>query len=105
MHSVSSLSASVCRGADITSGWRIVNRNDLVPCLPPAEIFDPFEFQILTCQHVLDWRPISFQTGDVIENHSLGMSHPGMDGAKAIGNCHPFREQDLPGGLTQGRPL
>jgi triacylglycerol lipase len=58
-------------GVANTSSWRIVNRNDLVPYLPPAEIFDPFAFQTLTYQHVLDWRPIAFQTGDVIENHSL----------------------------------
>jgi triacylglycerol lipase len=58
-------------GADITSSWRIVNRNDAVPYLPPAQIFDPFEFETLTYQHVLDWRPIAFQTHDVVENHSL----------------------------------
>jgi triacylglycerol lipase len=56
---------------DITSSWRVVNKHDLVPYLPPVDIFDPLHLSVLTYQHVVNWRPIVFQTGNALGNHSL----------------------------------
>lgn len=56
---------------DITSSWRIVNKRDLVPYLPPVDIFDPVQLSVLKYQHVVNWRPIVFQTGNALGNHSL----------------------------------
>jgi triacylglycerol lipase len=51
--------------------WRIVNMFDIVPLLPPKDIFDPFEFKTYYYQHVTEYVPVAFIKGGAIANHRL----------------------------------
>ena len=67
-------SASRFDGTLVTSSrysWRVVNMFDIVPLLPPKDIFDPFELTTYYYQHVTDYVPVAFLKGGAIENHRL----------------------------------
>jgi triacylglycerol lipase len=51
--------------------WRVVNMFDLVPLLPPRDIFDPLDDKTYFYQHVTDWVPVAFFKGGAIANHRL----------------------------------
>jgi len=58
-----------CFDAVVATCWRILNTLDLVPLLPPEDIFDGV--QLLHYQHVDEWDPITFVGGGVAGNHAL----------------------------------
>ena len=51
--------------------WRVVNMFDLVPLLPPRDIYDPLDDTTYYYQHVTDYVPIAFFKGGAIANHRL----------------------------------
>jgi triacylglycerol lipase len=51
--------------------WRVVNMFDLVPLLPPRDIFDPLDNKTYFYQHVTDFVPVAFFKGGAIANHRL----------------------------------
>jgi triacylglycerol lipase len=53
----------------VATCWRVLNTLDLVPLLPPEDIFDGL--QLLHYQHVDEWDPITFLGGGVAGNHAL----------------------------------
>ena len=55
-----------------TASWRIVNMFDLVPLLPPKDIFDLIDDTTYFYQHVTNVVMVAFFKGGVIANHDLG---------------------------------
>jgi triacylglycerol lipase len=53
------------------SRWRVVNMFDLVPLLPPRDIFDPLDDKTYFYQHFTDYVPVAFFKGGAIANHRL----------------------------------
>ena len=53
------------------SSWRVVNMFDIVPLLPPEDIFDPFDNKQYKYKHVTDCVLIGFLKGGAIANHRL----------------------------------
>jgi triacylglycerol lipase len=53
----------------VQTHWRVLNTLDVVPVLPPEQIFDGKE--TLQFKHVDEWEPITFLKGLVDQNHSL----------------------------------
>jgi triacylglycerol lipase len=51
--------------------WRVVNMFDIVPLLPPRDIFDPLDITMYYYQHVTDYVPVAFFKGGAIANHRL----------------------------------
>jgi triacylglycerol lipase len=67
-------SASRFDGTLVTSplySWRVVNMFDIVPQLPPRDIFDPFDITTYYYEHVTDHVPLAFLKGGAIANHRL----------------------------------
>jgi triacylglycerol lipase len=54
-----------------TQSWRVVNMCDLVPLLPPKDIFDVFDDTTYFYQHVTNDVLLAFFKGGAIANHSL----------------------------------
>jgi triacylglycerol lipase len=54
-----------------TQSWRVVNMCDLVPLLPPKDIFDLFDDTTYFYQHVTNDLLVAFFKGGAIANHSL----------------------------------
>ena len=50
---------------------RIVNMFDIVPLLPPRDIYDPLDDTTYYYQHVTDYVPVAFFKGGAIANHRL----------------------------------
>jgi triacylglycerol lipase len=53
----------------IQTHWRVLNTLDVIPLVPPEEIFDGT--RELEFKHVDEWEPITFLKGLFAENHSL----------------------------------
>jgi triacylglycerol lipase len=66
--------ASVYGGSVVTSqtqSWRVVNMFDLVPLLPPKDIFDVFDDTTYFYEHVTNYVLIGFIKGGAIANHDI----------------------------------
>ncbi len=55
-----------------TCSWRVVNMFDLVPLLPPKDIFDLIDATTYFYQHVTNVAMVAFFKGGAIANHDLG---------------------------------
>jgi triacylglycerol lipase len=54
-----------------TISWRVVNMFDLVPLLPPKDIYDLFDVTTYYYQHVTNDLLLAFFKGGAIDNHDL----------------------------------
>lgn len=54
-----------------TQSWRVVNMFDLVPLLPPKDIFDLLDSTTYFYQHVTNDLLVAFSKGGAIANHNL----------------------------------
>jgi triacylglycerol lipase len=57
--------------ANPANSWRVANSFDVVPLLPPEEIYDALELQYFYYEHVTDVVRIGFLKGGIVGNHAL----------------------------------
>jgi triacylglycerol lipase len=55
----------------VASSWRVLNTYDLVPLLPPEQIFDAVHRRTYSYRHVKDWHALGFFRGGIAGNHML----------------------------------
>jgi triacylglycerol lipase len=57
---------------DQTCSWRVVNMFDIVPLLPPKDIYDLFDDKTYYYDHVTNYLLVAFSKGGAVANHDLG---------------------------------
>ena len=57
--------------ARVADSWRVINAFDIVPLLPPEQIYDALQQRYFHYQHISNKFPIAFRKGGILANHRL----------------------------------